>query len=173
MIFISPPVSSPGNPTLIVKTGQTILYEADDDGDYEAGLGRDFVIQTIAGDDVVIDNVTGLMWARDGNVAGGNNGNIITWTNALIYAEGLNFAGFDDWRLPNIIEIASLVHFARSPAYYVEFVNVRWAPGNFYWSSTTFLGGITYAWGVLFGTGQNTAYLKTNSYYMLCVRGGL
>lgn len=155
------------------KTGQTTSYQDGDDGFYEAGLNHNFVIQTIVGDDVVIDEATGLMWARDGLAAGGNNGAPITWANALIYAEGLNFAGFDDWRLPNINELLSLVNYAVGmPALYVEFINIAYAGGDLYWSSTTYEGDILRAWGVMFQTGQNTgATLKTATRYILCVRG--
>lgn len=102
------------------KTGQIIEYQAGDDGTYEAGWWRGrlnadnrtrYIARTIDGDDVVFDLATGLMWAADGNAAGCNNGATIAWSNAIIYAEALSFAGFSDWRLPNVKELLSLIEY--------------------------------------------------------------
>ena len=102
------------------KTGQIIEYAAGDDGTYEAGwwIGRlnadnrtRYIAETIGGDDIVRDLATGLMWAADGNAAGCNNGATATWANAIIYAEALSFAGFSDWRLPNVKELLSLIEY--------------------------------------------------------------
>ncbi len=154
------------------KTGQTISYQAGDDGFYEAGLDHNYVAQTIGGDDVVIDNATGLMWAGDFNAAGCNNGLSIIWPNALIYAEALNFAGFSDWRLPNIRELGSIVNFERVFPTIEEppFANT---PSNFFWSSTTYFGVTTQAWWNNFGNGDYWYSPKTSVQNMRCVRGGL
>ena len=55
----------------VVKTGQTTVYNAGDDGTYQKGLAFDY---TDNGDGTVSDNNTGLMWAQDGTGAGCNNG---------------------------------------------------------------------------------------------------
>lgn len=155
------------------KTGQTILYQAGDDGDYEAGLDHDFEIQNIGGDDVVIDNATGLMWARDGNAAGGNNGAAINWSNGLIYAEGLTFAGFSDWRMPNLFEIESILDHSVNPGIYPEFINMHAIPGDYYWSSTTPVSDTDFAFVIAFMQLIRTAQPKLNTNYLLCLRGGL
>ena len=51
------------------------------------------------------------MWAADGNAAGCNNGAMVNWTDAIIYAEALSFAGFSDWHLPNVKELLSLIEY--------------------------------------------------------------
>jgi len=61
------------------------------------------------GDGTVTDAATGLMWMQDDSGAG------MTWEDALAYAEGLDFAGHDDWRLPNAKELQGILDYTRSP----------------------------------------------------------
>ncbi|MCP4284259.1 MAG: DUF1566 domain-containing protein [Gammaproteobacteria bacterium] len=56
--------------------------------------------------EVVVDHATGLMWQKSGSKAG------LTYEEARQYVEELNhenFAGYDDWRLPTIPELMSLL----------------------------------------------------------------
>jgi len=62
------------------------------------------------GDGTITDNATGLMWMENDNGAG------VLWENALSYAEGFEYAGYTDWRLPNAKELQSIVDYTRSPA---------------------------------------------------------
>lgn len=57
------------------------------------------------GDGTVNDLVTGLMWISD-------PGDKISFNNAKKRAEELNYAGYDDWRLPTIKELYSLILFS-------------------------------------------------------------
>ena len=50
------------------------------------------------------DNLTGLMWVRTPDSA------LRTWATALTYANGLSICGYDDWRLPNVNELESLIN---------------------------------------------------------------
>ena len=62
--------------------------------------------QTLNGDKVVIDHASGLMWQQGGSP------NYMVWSKAQEYVDQLNhdrFAGFSDWRLPTIEELASLL----------------------------------------------------------------
>ncbi len=61
-------------------------------------------------DGTVTDNATGLMWSKN------DNGEGLTWENALSYAEGATIGGYDDWRLPNAKELQSIIDYTRSPA---------------------------------------------------------
>ena len=98
------------------------------------------------------------------------------WEEALTYAESLDLAGYDDWRLPNINELQSIVDYTKNnPAIDTDFFPVQ--PGNdhWHWSSTTQLssgGASTSAWRLSLGTGSSTPRIKTNSYYVRAVRGG-
>ncbi len=58
----------------------------------------------------ITDEATGLMWQQADSGAG------YTWEQALAYAEALDFAGHDDWRLPNVKELQSILDYTRSPA---------------------------------------------------------
>ena len=62
------------------------------------------------GDGTVTDEATGLMWMQNDSGLGYN------WQDALAHAEETNFAGHDDWRLPNVKELQSLVDYTRSPS---------------------------------------------------------
>jgi len=65
------------------------------------------------GDDTITDNNSGLMWLQ--HIADTNdNGGIdledtLTWKDALAWCENLSFAGYDDWRMPNIKELFSII----------------------------------------------------------------
>ena len=60
-------------------------------------------------DGTVADLATGLMWQQADSGAGMN------WQAALAYAEGLQLAGWQDWRLPNAKELQSIVDYSRAP----------------------------------------------------------
>jgi hypothetical protein len=61
------------------------------------------------GDGTVTDNNTGLMWQKD-------PGKKKTFTDAVAGASKFRLAGYEDWRLPTIKELQSIVDYARSPA---------------------------------------------------------
>ena len=71
------------------------------------------------GDGTVTDKATGLMWIKvdSGNLkAGKNRDGKLNWQEALDWAENLEYAGYSDWRLPNVKELQSIVDYTRSPA---------------------------------------------------------
>ena len=61
------------------------------------------------GDGTVTDRATGLMWMKV------DSGKTMNWEQSLEYAEGLEYAGHDDWRLPNVKELQSIVDYSRAP----------------------------------------------------------
>lgn len=163
------------------KTGQSVGYGASDDGYVEAGWwqGRKiignktrFIVKTLNDDDVVIDLATGLMWAADGNSVACSSGNAIIWDLASTHCDGLGFAGFDDWRLPNAKELMSIIDYALgTPAIkQPPFANTK---SSRYWSSTTRQGSIIYAWDVDFSDGIVWYGVKAGSNYVRPVRGGV
>jgi hypothetical protein len=85
------------------------------DAAYQAGCPMDgrFVDN---GDGTVTDLCTGLMWMQDPAVPDSRYNpdecDGIFWQEALIYAENLDFAGYSDWRLPNVRELLMLGHWA-------------------------------------------------------------
>lgn len=63
------------------------------------------------GDGTISDEATGLMWMQDDNEAG------VLWEDALTYAEYFEYAGYSDWRLPDVKELQGIVDYTRSPSY--------------------------------------------------------
>ncbi|VGO15162.1 hypothetical protein PDESU_03744 [Pontiella desulfatans] len=61
------------------------------------------------GDGTITDAATGLTWMQ------ADSGKGMDWPSALEYAEGMEFAGHSDWRLPNAKELQSIVDYTRSP----------------------------------------------------------
>jgi len=122
-----------------------------------------FTQNTTQGEVVVIDSLTGLMWQHTTVSA-------ITWQEALAYCETLSYAGSDDWRLPNVNSLASMVDYARaSPA--SDFPNM---PNQYFWSSSTSARttswGMNVAWYVDFDSGDVSSNFKSRNYDVRCVR---
>jgi len=117
-------------------------------------------------DGTVTDLATGLMWQKcssgqswNGNECTGPHEEIY-WEEALNNSESLILAGYNDWRLPNINELLTLVdEDDHSPAINALFeANTE----NFdYWSSTTFANAPTGAWNVDFEYGRVYARSKS------------
>ena len=62
------------------------------------------------GDGTVTDHANGLMWSQ------ADEGKGLLWADALAYAENSDLAGYDDWRLPNVKELQSIVDYTHSPS---------------------------------------------------------
>jgi hypothetical protein len=65
------------------------------------------------GDGTVTDSATALMWSQADSGIGMNWSNALAWVQARNAA---NYLGHNDWRLPNIKELQSIVDYTRSPA---------------------------------------------------------
>ena len=121
----------------VAKTGQTTSFRTGDDGYHQAGVAPPSPRFVDNGDETVFDNQTGLIWARDANLAGTNN----TWTAAIDFCNALVLGGRDDWRLPNVNELLSLIdhnpeggwRYPQLPAGH-PFLNVKTIPA--YWTSS-------------------------------------
>lgn len=85
---------------------------------------------TTNGDGTVTDNRTGLMWQE------GEPEEAMSWNGALDYALQLDFAGYTDWRLPNIKELQSL-HDESAVRPSIALMYFPSAKAGLYWSSTT------------------------------------
>ncbi len=104
------------------------------------------------GDGTITDNDTGLMWMKQS--ADIDNDNIsdaidfMSWKDALIYCENLEYSGYTDWRLPNINELRTLVDFEKSK----PGIDEEYFPKTLdrYWSSTTAKGTPNNAWTLFF-----------------------
>ena len=132
------------------------------------------------GNGTVTDNNTGLVWQK--NTADTNNdgsitdydypsGDRMTWQEAIDYCNDLSFAGAGDWRLPERIELRSIVDYGRyNPAINTDYFSCQ---SSSYWSATTYADNTYLAWNIYFNYGVDNFYNKTVSRYVRCVRAGL
>ena len=119
------------------------------------------------GDGTISDLATGLMWMKydSGSFRAGPNYNgLMNWEDALKYCESLHYAGYSDWRLPDIKELQSIVDYSRSPDTTdsaaidpmfraTEIVGPSGLKDwGYYWSSTTFQTGAAATY-IMFGRG--------------------
>jgi hypothetical protein len=119
------------------------------------------------GDETITDLNTGLMWKKDESPA-------MNLADALKYCASLSLGAYDDWRLPNMKEIATLLDLSyRDSTWFHKafFPNVITKPQGFYSSSSTF--GATFGWGVNFQFGYDGYYAdkKYGHYPFRPVRG--
>ncbi|MBF0239740.1 MAG: DUF1566 domain-containing protein [SAR324 cluster bacterium] len=122
------------------------------------------------GDGTVTSLDTELMWQQE------DDGKKREWEKLIDYATHLNylkFAGYEDWRVPTIKELQTLIVKGKES----PFIDTTYFPSvktdSFYWSSSSNADNTSDAWGVDFNDGNVLYYfLKTGSYYVRCVRGG-
>ncbi|MEW6078530.1 MAG: DUF1566 domain-containing protein [Thermodesulfobacteriota bacterium] len=132
----------------------------------------------------VTDDNTGLVWLQ--RTADVNNDGMIddrdqlNWQEALAWCESLVYAGHDDWRLPTIKELATIVDLSRqNPAIDTGYFPDTVASG--YWTSTSASQLPGCAWKIDFAYGNSTyfgesgdlfEYSKSSEFYVRPVRGG-
>ena len=115
--------------------------------------------------ELVIDKNTGLMWQDnvDAKTIRKNR------KDAKQYCRSLVFAGYDDWYLPRIKELKSIVDKSKfDPAIKFGFKNVV---SGHYWSSSPNLSDIVIALNVDFKSGQSYNNTRKGKGYVRCVRG--
>jgi hypothetical protein len=149
-------------PARVPRTGQTASYDANnpqrDDGALHSGVIWPDPRFTPS-DECIVDNLTGLIWTKNGNLGGG----LITWQEALDYANSRNEVGLcgrRDWRLPNLYEIKSLMNRGEtSTAAWLNsqgFNNVQ--SSSYYWTSSNYMAN---AWKLYLG-GTSIFDVKSN-----------
>lgn len=126
---------------LLLATGQVKCYDAGgrevacrgSGQDGESRTGRPWPAERFAArPEVVHDRLTGLTWTRSADITGAP----VTWDQALAAAAAHRAGGMQNWRLPTINQLESLVDAARhSPALPAGHPFDRLADG--YWSSTS------------------------------------
>jgi hypothetical protein len=179
---ISPPTSAP-----VEKTGQSTRYADGDDDDLQRGVAWPNPRFTDNGDGTVTDNLTGLIWLKNANctaIFGQKN-----WATALSDVKNLaaGYCGLmdgssaGDWRLPNVKELASLIHYGvDDPALPNTSGTGKWmnedpftdVQSDRYWSSTSARSAPRWAFDVDMYHGEVYGSLKSDSLYVWPVRGG-
>jgi hypothetical protein len=128
---------------------------------------------------VLVDSKTGLMWMRCSLGYAWQDGSCtreaskpaeFTWAEALqAAAAAKSFAGYNDWRMPNRKELASIVEGACfDPAINLTFFPATEAKG--YWSSSPNNFNESFAWAVNFINGDHVSTSRTNPFAVRLVR---
>lgn len=175
----------------LTKTGQTTSYRTGDDGDEEAGVSWLTPPRfTDNSDGTVTDNLTGLTWTKQAHYNHTAGGIVpATWNEAVDFCKALatgmcglsDGSSAGDWRLPNVKELQSLIHYGFStPALPNTNGTGQCTTGDpfttvlgDYWSSTTCAGNTLCAWTVNIYDGNVDYDGKSgNSHYVWPVRGG-
>jgi hypothetical protein len=134
---------------------------------------------TVHNDGTVTDNDTGLMWMQcsegqswESNGGAGNctgTATTHTWDAALALANGKAFAGYSDWRLPDIKQLASLVAEDRySPA--INSTIFPATPSSSFWSGSPNANFSGYSWFVYFYRGNDSSSGRYYAYHVRLVR---
>jgi len=180
----------PSGPAMLPKTGQTTDYFTGDDGDLEKGVELPNPRFKDNGDGTIADNLTALIWTKDAHCFGTTR----TWTNALSDCNGLasgacgltDGSNAGDWRLPNVRELQSLMHYGyhAPPLSNIigdgqwsegdPFTNLRFSLSDYYWTSTTysFPQHSDVAWVIYMIDSDTGGHSKTWNHEVWCVRDG-
>lgn len=161
------------------ETGQTGNYGINDDGALKKGASWPNPRFTDNNNGTITDNLTGLMWTKDARNPGPLECPIDTsknWKDALAHVSCLNqnkYLGYNDWRMPNINELASLVNTDNADStVWLTAQGFRNVIMEFYWTSTTDAQRTKLAWvGVLY-SGNLFSRKKGKEYPVWPVRGG-
>jgi len=113
----------------------------------------------------VIDTDTQLEWQdkyTDNSIKGAN------WNGAISYCENLGLDGKNDWRLPNINELKSIVIETQyAPTIDEKF---KYTKNHYYYSSTARKQSTSYKYRINFTDGSISYAYASDGYYIRCVR---
>jgi predicted small secreted protein len=112
---------------------------------------------------IVLDYNSKLSWQDNTTVDSKN------WKEAIDYCEALTLGGYNDWRLPNISELSSIIDLSSSTKLDSTFKSTL---QKVYWSSTSHVASSKISWGINFAYGTNSYHPKKEKKALRCVRGG-
>ncbi len=147
----------PTDPSRIPRTGQRWTYHDGDDGDLQPGHSWPprFTVPEV-NTNVVVDNLTGLMWMRFASPIYG------AWDFCLDMVSALDgIYDYNGWRMPTVREMESLIDLgAYNPALpgLHPFVNVT----THYWTSTGNINNTNHAWKISVVDGAIHSWARSN-----------
>ena len=163
----------------VPRTGQITCYDdsgnsinckgTGQDGECPKGITWPNPRFTDHGNGTVTDNLTSLIWTKDAQQIKGT----MKWKDASTVCKNSDWAGYTDWRLPNVKELLSLIDYGEhDPALPSghPFKNVQFI---FYWSNTTYDAITNHAWGVYVCNGYAYNYHKVTDAFVWPVRSGM
>jgi len=167
-----PSTTAHGNPLFAWRVGFRSGYDGGDQKSssysvraVRGGEPRSVDHLTVNGDGTVTDTATGLMWQQ------ATPADNMSWPEALSHCENMRLGLYGDWRLPSIVELASIVDLGRvAPA-----IDAGYFPDtiqSFYWSASTDMDPTGNAWLVNMHAGYSGRFVKSETYYVRAVRGG-
>ncbi len=156
----------------VLQTGQIPSYQWGDDGYYRAGVTRSYSRNV----DVVIDNATGLEW-QDNSAAESTKVHLMA---AVDYCKNtLTLGGHNDWRLPTIKELNTLIDsnqynpsVTKGVFKHISLFDVYIPFSSMYHSSTVAGHSSGGAWSIYFDNGITLYGDMWEDSYVRCVRGG-
>jgi len=168
-------VTIPSTVAPVAATGQTKVYAIGDDGFHQKGVPSPSPRFTDNLDGTLTDNLTGLIWLKDGGCYGPT-----AWLGALAAVDRLQdgLCGLSDgsipgsWRMPNRNELLSLLYDGSGLPLVHPFTKPE-EPSGYYWSSTTYPFIPTTAWIVrMFQDGYQDRSVKADTNLVIAVRSG-
>jgi hypothetical protein len=126
------------------------------------------------GDGTVTDTVTKLTWKRCSEGLSGDSCEkgeplIFTWQEALKAAAESRYTGRNDWRLPDIKELNSIIERQCTMPAINEIVFPA-TPTMSFWSSSPYAGNPAFAWNVYFPYGISDGNSKGYRFFVRLVR---
>ena len=115
------------------------------------------------GNGAVTDITTGLIWQQSDVKK--------DWEAANTYCEELDYAGSQDWRLPSLVELQTIVDKTKSNVM-IDPIAFPDTKPSLYWSATTFESNYGNAMIVDFNKGDIYSEEKGFKNYVRCVRQG-
>lgn len=180
--------------TLIKKTMQIQSYDEEgnevfdnsikDDGYYQKGLEPKYARAS----EIVKDELTSLMWQDNEEVTTVLKSHLsadnfalcdanksstycsdTSGDTATTYCSELNLGGYNNWRLPSVYELSSLVDITKNPTINETFINTT---TDQHISSNPYISDFNYSlvWGVNFYYGWITDYTTNHKIRARCIR---
>lgn len=146
--------------SILFKTSQTTTYISGDDGDYQNGIIRKFILK----DGIIVEKILNLMWQDALSVSTDR----YNWNNANSYCQNLTYKNYSDWRLPTRDELLSIINYTLSPSIFSVF---NYTAADNYWSSTIDIsapGG--YRWSINFNNATSDDSQISQAFFVRCTR---